>query len=76
MTESKTVDCRGLHPRCEFCDRREAAKDREIGELRAALKGAVRAAHHRRYHRREREDCESCQAIAEARRLLGRKEEP
>jgi hypothetical protein len=36
---SKTVDCRELHPRCEFCERREAAKDSEIARLRAALRG-------------------------------------
>ena len=48
---------------------RDAARAK-VEELSGALKGVIRAQHHRRYHRRDHEQCESCKAIGIARRAL------
>ena len=48
----------------------------KVAELSSALKGVIRAQHHRRYHRRDHEQCESCKAIGIARRALEKDGDP
>jgi hypothetical protein len=56
--------------RANRAEKESDAARAKVEELSGALKGVIRAQHHRRYHRRDHEQCESCKAIGIARRAL------